>query len=475
MKLIVAFDTKNGIGKDNTIPWFIKSELSYFKKVTTYTNDPLLKNVVIMGRKTWDSLPKKPLPNRINVVLTRSDTIYEDAFSYNSLDEALCEVNNMDMVNKENIFVIGGSEIYNEAIKRDDCEKIYATEVYDKYDCDKFFPKINDNYELTDVSKFQEENGIYYRKIVYTNRDFYGKAFRNDFVWKNTEECKYIETLNELVSSGIENGDRTGTGTYSVFGKMFKYDLSDTFPMLTTRRQFFRGIFQELMFYLSGKTSNKILQENNVNIWDGNTSREFLDNAGLSNYPEGDLGETYGFNFRHYGATYKTCDDDYTGQGYDQLDNVIQLLKSNPNSRRIIIDLWNCSTLHKAALPPCLCKYQFYVNTLENKLDLMIYIRSSDFFLANNWNVCTGALLVHLLCNIEGIDYTPGILTVITGNTHLYTNHKEQAIENISRTPRPFPKVVVLNKKKDINEFTYEDLKLVGYSPYPSIKASMAV
>ena len=245
--------------------------------------------------------------------------------------------------------------------------------------------------------------------------------------------------------------------------------------MLTTRRQFFRGIFEELMFYLSGKTNNKILQEKNVTIWDGNTSREFLDNANLNHYPEGDLGETYGFNFRHYGATYQTCESDYSGQGFDQVENVINLLKNNPNSRRIIIDLWNCSTLDKAALPPCLCKYQFYVNTLEKKLDLMIYIRSSDYFLANNWNVCTGALLVHLLCNLEDINYTPGILTVVSGNTHLYSNHKDQAIENLTRIPRPFPKVVVLNKKKDINEFTYEDLKLVGYKPYKSIKASMSV
>ena len=209
MKIIVAFDTKNGIGKDNSIPWFIKSELSYFKKVTTYTNDPLLKNVVIMGRKTWDSLPKKPLPNRINVVLTRSNTIYEDAYSYNSLEQALHELNTMDMVNKENIFVIGGSQIYNEAIKRKDCEKIYSTEVYDKYDCDTFFPNITENYELTNVSKFQEENGIYYRKLVYTNRDYYGKRFREDFVWRNKEELNYLETLRELVHSGIENSDRT--------------------------------------------------------------------------------------------------------------------------------------------------------------------------------------------------------------------------------------------------------------------------
>ena len=229
------------------------------------------------------------------------------------------------------------------------------------------------------------------------------------------------------------------------------------------------------MFYISGKTDNTILTEKNIHVWDGNTTREFLDNRGLSHYPEGDLGETYGFNFRHYGAEYKTCDENYKGQGFDQLANVIDLIKNNPNSRRIIIDLWNSSTLHKAALPPCLCKYQFYINTNDKKLDLMIYIRSSDYFLANNWNAATGALFVHLICNLEGIDLTPGTLTVVTGDTHLYTSHVDQAKENIIRKPRPFPKLIVKNKKQNIEDFTYEDIELIGYKPYPSIKASMAV
>ena len=179
-------------------------------------------------------------------------------------------------------------------------------------------------------------------------------------------------------------------GIYSVFGETFKYNLEDTFPLLTTKKMFTRGIFEELKFYLSVKTDNSILNNKNVNIWNGNTSRDFLDKRGLSHYPEGDLGETYGFNFRHYGAEYKTCKDNYDGQGFDQVENAINLIKNNPESRRMYYRFVNCSSLDKAALPPCLCKYQFYVNTDDKKLDLMIYIRSSDFFLANNWNTCWG-------------------------------------------------------------------------------------
>ena len=475
MKIIVAFDSKNGIGKDGSIPWLLKSDLKHFKTVTSYSTNPLKQNVVIMGRKTWESLPSRPLPNRFNIVLSRTPRNFNGALNAISIDNALEKLSTIENINMDNIFIIGGESLYEETIKMDLCEKLYITEVYDKYDCDVNFPKIPESYEITSVSKFKEENGIHYRNIVYTNRNYFRAMFNNKYIWKNVEEEIYLSVLDELLKSGNENIDRTGVGTYSLFGKMFKYDLGDTFPLLTTRRQFMRGIFEEFMFYLSGKTDNKILQEKKVHVWDGNTSREFLDNNNLSHYPEGDLGETYGFNFRHYGAEYKTCDENYKGQGFDQLANVIDLIKNNPNSRRIIIDLWNSSTLHKAALPPCLCKYQFYINTNDKKLDLMIYIRSSDYFLANNWNAATGALFVHLICNLEGIDLTPGTLTVVTGDTHLYTSHVDQAKENIIRKPRPFPKLIVKNKKQNIEDFTYEDIELIGYKPYPSIKASMAV
>ena len=475
MKIIVAFDSKNGIGKNNSIPWLLKSDLKHFKNVTTHSNNPLKENVVIMGRKTWESLPCKPLKNRINIVLSRTPRNFNGALNAVSINNALEKLSTIENVNMDNIFIIGGESLYQETINMDLCEKLYITEVYGKYDCDVNFPKIPDSYEITSVSKFKEEDGIHFRNLVYTNRNYFRERFNEKYIWKNIEEENYLTVLNELLKSGNENVDRTGVGTYSLFGKMFKYDLSDTFPLLTTRRQFMRGIFEEFMFYLSGKTDNKILQEKKVHVWDGNTSREFLDKSNLSHYPEGDLGETYGFNFRHYGAEYKTCDENYEGQGFDQLTNVIDLIKNNPKSRRIIIDLWNSSTLHKAALPPCLCKYQFYVNTNDKKLDLMIYIRSSDYFLANNWNAATGALFVHLLCNVEGIDLTPGTLTVVTGDTHLYTSHVEQAKENIQRKSRPFPKLIVKNKKQNIEDFTYEDIELIGYKPYPSIKASMAV
>jgi len=290
--------------------------------------------------------------------------------------------------------------------------------------------------------------------------------------------------MRNILYSGTSNDDRTGVGTLSLFGSMLKYDLRDTFPLCTTKRMFFRAIFEELIFYLSGKTDNKILQAKGIHVWDGNTSREFLDKRGLSHYEEGDMGQTYGFNYRHFGGDYKGCNIDYglgtdTHVGYDQVANIIHLIKNEPSSRRIIIDLWDCSTIDKAALPSCLCKYQFNVNTSKKELNLAIYLRSSDFFLANNWNSTCGALFVHLLCNMEGIDLTPGDLTVFIADAHLYKSHIEQVKLNLERQPLPFPKLLIKltngEKKQNILDFKFEDLDLIGYKSYPNIKAEMAI
>jgi dihydrofolate reductase/thymidylate synthase len=482
MKLIVAIDKNNGIGKNNTIPWYIKEELRYFKQVTTHTNRILDKNIVIMGRKTWESIPNghRPLTNRINIIITTNKnydiTNYEHTYIQSSLDDAITLSQSLSYANTTNIFIIGGERLYNEAITHDECDKLYITEVYGKYECDCYFPAITDNFKLATVSKFKCENGTYYRNMVYYNINHVNYIFNtNSELWKNKEEYQYINGLYKIMTEGRVNIDRTGVGTRSIFGEMFKYDLADTFPALTTKRQFIRGIFEEFMFYLSGKTDNGILQDKKIHIWDGNTTREFLDNRGLSHYPENDMGETYGFNFRHYGTEYKTCKEDYTGSGFDQLKYAIDLIKNNPSSRRIIIDIWNGSTLNKAALPPCLCKYQFYVDSTRNTLDLMIYIRSSDFFLANNWNTCTGAFFVHMICALNGVNLTPGILTVVTGDTHLYQTHMKQVQENLVRIPKPFPKLVVKCRKDNIEDFVYDDMELIGYYPMKNIAASMAV
>lgn len=480
MNLIVAICKKNGIGKDGNIPWYIKEDLKYFKDITSFASHQPGKNVVIMGRKTWESIPEKykPLSNRINIILSKTMNEshvenYNDTYIFSSLDSA---INNTIRNANKTIYVIGGESIYQEAINRNDCDHLYITEIYKDYDCDTFFPKIDSNkYLLKNVRSFRynKTEDVYFRNLIYISNRLNNRL--KEIVYVNSEERQYLNLLDKILHNGVKNIDRTGVGTLSVFGEQLKYNLRETFPLLTTKRMFVRGIFEELLLYISGKTDNKIMQEKNIHIWDGNTSREFLDNRGLSEYEEGDMGETYGFNFRHYGAEYKGCRHDYSGQGFDQLKNVIDLIKNTPSSRRMIINLFNPATQHKAALPACLCQYQFYVNSEEKTLNLQIYIRSSDFFLANNWNACTGGFLVHLICNLNGIDLTPGDLTVVTGDTHIYLNHIEGVKENLKRIPKPPPMLKIRNQYDNIEDFTYDDIEVIGYSPYPSIKVDMAI
>ena len=494
LSLIVAHDNKYGIGKNNQLPWKLSQELQYFKHLTTRhpsrtTPSELYLNAVIMGRKTWDSIPTKfrPLPNRLNVVLTKNRSLLESQYNNltyftDTLDEGIEYVQDyiVKILNKKvgEIFIIGGASIYREAWKRNDLVNLYLTHIYEDFECDTFltsreeFPKLVENYNLSTVSEFNQEKDIYFRYYKYQRKDY---DLESPTIYHNLEEQQYLDLLYKVGLYGIKRDDRTGVGTISTFGEVQKFNLRDTFPILTTKRMYFKAIFEELMLYLRGQTDNKILQEKNIHIWDGNTSREFLDKRGLYDYEEGDMGETYGFNFRHFGGTYRGCQNqDTSPNGFDQLKNVLDLIANNPTSRRMIISLWNPYTEHKAALPSCLCWYQFYVNIYDKTLSLLINIRSSDFFLANNWNVCTGALLVHLICNLEHINLTPGDLTVISGDTHIYLNHLEQVKLNLERKPKPFPKLVVKGKK-NIEDYQYEDVKLLGYQPYPNIKAEMAV
>jgi thymidylate synthase len=294
-----------------------------------------------------------------------------------------------------------------------------------------------------------------------------------------SQEQQYLNIMRDIMINGIERNDRTGIGTISLFGTQQRYNLMDTFPISTTKQIFFRAIFEELSLYISGKTDNKVLQDKGIHIWDGNTNREFLDKRGLKSYPEGDMGETYGFNFRHFGGSYIDCNTDYPldgNNGFDQIANLLHLLKTDPTSRRMLITLWNPATTNKAALPSCLMMYQFYVNTNSNTLNCQIYLRSSDYFLANNWNTCTGALLTHMICNLQDINLTPGELIVITGDTHIYKTHLEQVNVNLERKPYPFPKLVFkCNKQKSLTDFTFNDLMLLGYRRHKSIPAPMAV
>jgi len=476
LNLIVAYDRRNGgIGNDDGLLWQLRGDLKNFRETTR-------DSIVVMGRKTWDTIPDKfkPLPGRVNIILSskaeelRTGPLFNDSnstYAFSSMDELVnCYLKNTT----KPIFIIGGASIYNQVLEeyQQHIDTIYTTEVYNvpkSIEYTSFFPnkRLSELFKRESVSEFRRGEGddYWYRFVNWTR----------DGGWENLEELSYLNVLERLAQIPDTRGNRTAVSTRSLFGFMWKYDLTDTFPLLTTRRQFTRAVFEELMFYLSGKTDNNILTDKNIHIWDGNTTREFLDKRGLQRYPEGDMGETYGFNIRHFGGEYKDCKADYKGVGYDQLDNLVNLLKTDPTSRRMIITLWNPATLHNAALPSCLYLYQFYVNLEKKQLNVMINLRSSDYYLANNWNVCTGAFFVHMLCNLKGIDLTPGELTIVTGDTHIYENHMEAITECLTREPRPYPKLVVKREVENICDFTFDDMEIIGYHPYPNISVDMVV
>ncbi|XP_039501463.1 thymidylate synthase [Drosophila santomea] len=289
----------------------------------------------------------------------------------------------------------------------------------------------------------------------------------------NRDEMQYLDLLRQIIANGEQRMDRTQVGTLSLFGSQMRFDMRQSFPLLTTKRVFFRAVAEELLWFVAGKTDAKLLQAKNVHIWDGNSTREFLDKLGFTDREVGDLGPVYGFQWRHFGAEYATCDDDYSGKGIDQLRQVIDTIKNNPSDRRIIMSAWNPLDIPKMALPPCHCLAQFYVSQTRGELSCQLYQRSADMGLGVPFNIASYALLTHMIAHVTGLK--PGDFVHTMGDTHVYLNHVEPLKEQLQRTPRPFPKLIIKRQVQDIEDFRFEDFEIVDYNPYPKIKMDMAV
>lgn len=262
---------------------------------------------------------------------------------------------------------------------------------------------------------------------------------------------QYLDLLGHILKNGHKKDDRTGTGTISTFGYQMRFDLSKGFPLLTTKKVHLKSIIHELLWFLTGDTNVKYLQENGVRIWN-----EWADE-------NGDLGHIYGFQWRSWPA--------YDGTFIDQISEVIRTIKENPDSRRIIVSSWNVADIHSMNLPPCHCFFQFYVN--EGKLSLQLYQRSADSFLGVPFNIASYALLTMMVaqvCNLQ-----PGEFIHTLGDTHIYLNHLEQVNTQLQRDPRPLPRMVINPDVKDIFQFRYEDFKLEDYDSWPAIKGEVSV
>lgn len=262
---------------------------------------------------------------------------------------------------------------------------------------------------------------------------------------------QYLDLLNRIMTEGVEKHDRTGTGTISVFGHQMRFDLSEGFPLLTTKKLHLKSIIYELLWFLRGDTNAKWLQERGVRIWN-----EWAD-------PDGDLGHIYGYQWRSW--------PDYKGGHIDQIAQAVDQIKNNPDSRRIIVNAWNVGDLDNMNLPPCHMFFQFYV--AKGKLSLQMYQRSADTFLGVPFNIASYALLLQMMAQVCGLEV--GELIHTTGDTHLYLNHLEQAKLQLTRTPRPLPKMHINPDVKSIFDFQYEDFTLTDYDPYDHIKATVSV
>ncbi len=262
---------------------------------------------------------------------------------------------------------------------------------------------------------------------------------------------QYLDLLQRIQTEGVLKGDRTGTGTISVFGHQMRFNLADGFPLLTTKKLHLKSIIYELLWFLMGDTNVKYLQEHGVRIWN-----EWADE-------NGDLGPVYGHQWRSW--------PDYSGGTIDQIANVVEQIKTNPNSRRLLVSAWNVAEVDNMALPPCHTLFQFYV--ADGKLSMQLYLRSADNFLRVPFNIASYALLLQMMAQVTGLELGEFVHT--TGDTHIYTNHLEQIQLQLTREPRPLPTMRINPDVKTIFAFRYEDFQLEGYDPWPHIAGVVAV
>eukprot|EP00929_Paragymnodinium_shiwhaense_P013438 TRINITY_DN121291_c0_g1_i1.p1 TRINITY_DN121291_c0_g1~~TRINITY_DN121291_c0_g1_i1.p1 ORF type:complete len:517 (+),score=120.79 TRINITY_DN121291_c0_g1_i1:52-1602(+) len=509
VSVVVAVTPKGGIGKDGALPWKLPEDLAFFKRVTLATSRPELRNAVIMGRKTWDSIPAKfqPLPGRLNVVLTRAaaEADYKSPFPEGvlvkaSVESALEELNKMEDI--EEIHIIGGQTPFEEAVSKDLLTSLIITRIAKEHECDVFFPSFDESrFRVAYISKTRSYGDLSFDFVVYERTVKKTELGTDEPVRKAArkqagaavvpsasllaavgseqipanlllhEEYQYLDAIRTIIATGNASDDRTGVGTLSLFGQQQRYDLRKSFPLLTTKRVFWRGVVEELLWFVRGDTNAKHLSEKGIKIWDGNGSKEFLEKRGLGHREEGDLGPVYGFQWRHFGAKYVDMHTDYTGQGVDQLADCIKKIKEDPTDRRILLSAWNPADLQLMALPPCHMFCQFYV--ANGELSCLMYQRSCDMGLGVPFNIASYALLTCMMAQVCGLK--PGDFVHTLGNAHVYKNHVEPLKTQLERTPRPFPILKINPEVKDIDGFKMSDFELVGYNPQGKISMEMAV
>ena len=446
MDMILACDINGGIGFKGKLPWYIPEDIMYFKTRT-------MGHTVVMGRKTYESIGKN-LFGRNNIVIT-SQQFNEPSLTF------------WDSPRFFNGFIIGGSQIYNTYWKDyQNCIRyIYLTLVNGHYETDT---RIN---FLDEVLKFDKE-------IVSSCEKY--TIYRIN-ITSNNDEKEYLNLAQKIINTGTKRFGRNGT-TYSLAGNSLRFNLlNKRFPILTTKFVPLRLVFEELMFFLRGQTNSKILEEKGVNIWKPNSTRDFLDSIGKSEYPEGELGPMYGFNWKYAGAEYSSKWIP-NGKEFNQIDYCLNLLKNDPFSRRILMTTFIPHIAQQGVLYPChgIC-VQFYVDTDNeyNYLTCMMYQRSVDYLVGLPFNITSYSLLVNLFCetinsdpNYNGLPFKPKELVMFLGDTHIYEEHIPNGLIQLNRTPFEFP-TIHINGKSNIESYEYQDITLNNYKHQGKLEFAM--
>jgi len=523
LRIVVAVQAADwGIGYNGQLPWpHIAEDLAHFKRVTTRncrsSEDESAvvggKPAVIMGRHTWLSIPpeRRPLSGRLNIVLTRQKPIVNeasDAFAGAYLANSLNEACSLAALHGARVaYVIGGASVFRETLAHPACDRIYLTRIRrldpqrGPYPCDVFMPAIPSaeyvedgpsNKHCVSVCVDERAEQLEVEFLVYRRQERIPmshsperervasdakpssntKTIERPVLECNHEEQQYLDLVRSVIGHGYRKADRTGVGTLSLFGAMMRFSLrNQCIPLLTTKRVFWRGVVEELLWFLRGSTDATELSARGVHIWDGNASRAFLDARGLSHRAEGDLGPVYGFQWRHFGAKYVDCKTDYRNQGVDQIRQIVETLKTNPDDRRMLLCAWNPLALPEMALPPCHVLAQFYV--ANGELSCLLYQRSCDLGLGVPFNIASYSLLTMMLAHVT--DLRPGELVHTMGDVHVYLNHVDALKVQLGRQPRPFPHIRFRRPVRDIDDFCTDDIELIGYYPHQTLRMDMAV
>lgn len=456
--LIAAVANNRVIGYKGRIPWYLPEDLKTFKKITQKPN-----SIILVGVRTWEILPESMKhDNRQYRIVRRFDIERKKEF--------------IESLTTDNIFVIGGQYIYDNFI--DVADIIIKTDVFIDVVGDRYFPIIRDSdWEIYHQTGIRHANdNIQYRYGVYRRK---------------SEEYEYLNILVKILSDGDDRGN-----TRSIFGTMMKFSLlNGNYPLITTKKMYFKGIVEELLWFLRGETNVKTLRDKGVHIWDGNTNRAKLNSLGLNHLEEYDGGPIYGFNFRHYGDTYVNCHTTYT-KGIDQLSNAIDAIKKEkikllsseiykPN-RRIIINLWNPSQLDEVSLPACHIIYQFYLHChsvpeysfqgkdyREDKIYLScsLYQRSGDMGLGVPFNIASASLLTIIIAHFT--DTIPCEFTHTIGDAHIYNDHIPEIKKQLLRTPLKFPTIKIIGNPDTIDNLKFRNFDLCDYHHHDKVPLTL--